>query len=845
MAFSLRNLWNIPALLISLIIIAIAFIVFAINISTISLPPFQEERNIDFILDTVSIFKNQYGIPHIIAKNELDMFFAIGYAHAQDRLWQMDYRRRAAYGRLSEIFGNEAVDADKFMRALEIRQIANKNYQSAHKKSKSILDAYSNGVNSYIKNNKKRLPFEFGALDYFPDEWQPQDCIALLRYFGFELSKGFYTDLALGEIAEGIGLNKIDSLLAGWSSLAPHILDEIPSKFLSQPKKTTDSVKIDTTVKTSNTISKPLSEHIIKIRNGLGLDASSYGSSCWTIQKNDSTGRTAYLANDSHLPLTLPAYWYQLHSTCPSFNVVGLTLPGIPLFLSGRNDKIAFGVTNLMLDDVDFFLEKTDTSGTRYFLSGTNTTQKFSFILDTIKIKNDEEIVYYRRTSRRSQVISDLIFPELTRDIYSDKFDNGKQRFIKKYCITFSWIGKDISDEIYSLYLVNKAVGWKSFNDGTSRWGYPAFVFSYSDALGNIGVVSSGNVPIRGTSCIPYSLNPGWLAEYQWTGRQTLGALPKLLNPSKKYTVSANNKLLQVQPYYLTAYWEHPSRAMRIEELLSQSRFYNSYSVRDAQIMLTDVYSHFARSLIDTAMPVLVQYETVLDDRERQARNILKAWDGLMSANSPAAMIYSVFLDRVLFNTFSDELGSANYQKFLLNTALPIRKLSELLDGKQPEWFDNVSTKERETRSFILLKSFKDAVDVLSETFTSMNPSEWSYGEKHLIELSHPLGKNQFLKPALVQGNFPTGGDNTTIHNTEYKYLNSFNVSLGASMRFITEMNDTLVYTSIMGGASGENLSPNYSDQVQLWLNGGYVKLTISPIPSEGFTLRIKMKPKK
>lgn len=848
MLSTFRNFWNIPAIIISLIIIGLAFIFFAMKISTISLPPEYEEIKFDGLSETVKIFKNQYGIPHIVADNETDMFFAIGWSQAQDRLWQMDYRRRTAYGTLAEVFGQDAVGTDKLMRSLEIKKISNQIYKSLQKKTKSILTAYAAGVNSYIQKNKKRLPFEFGALDYLPEEWQPVDCIALLRLFGFEMSKSFYNDLAYGEIAEKIGLNRIDSLIPGWMPDSPYILDEYQAGFINKHQRKIDTVKTDSTkidsTKQNLSFSFDLSGYVQRARENIGITGTALGSSCWAIQINDSGKKTAYLANDSHLPLTIPSYWYQLHATCPTFNTVGLMLSGIPLFFSGRNDRIAFGMTNLMLDDFDFYFEKTDSSGSGYF-TGNNEYRKFKHILDTIRVKYEEDIVYYRRATNRSSVISDIAIPEKTDELNSQPINSHKQRFLKKYCITFSWLGREITDELFALYNLNKSSGWSNFIDATNKWGYPALMFVYSDKYGNIGTAAAGKVPLRGSKCNPNAPNPGWLPDYSWTGFTSLNTMQGMLNPQKKYIVSANNKLMQLQPVFLTNLWEHPSRAMRIEEQLQQSNYYNSYSSRDAQIMLTDTYSMFAKSVVDTVLPILMQYEVVLDDTERQARNMLKKWDCLMSANSAAPMIFSVMLDKLLYNTFADELGDFHYKKYLLTSSQPLRKFSELLSGRQPEWFDNTKTKEYETRNFIILKSFKDAVDTLLALFPGMDAQNWKYGEKHTINLEHPLSFRSFLKPALAQGQFGVGGDNTTIHNTEYRLGKSYGVALGASMRFIAAMSDSVVYTSILGGASGENLSTNYYDQVQLWLNGGYVKLGINRKPSSEFKLKTVLNPKR
>lgn len=838
-------------LIISLLVIIIGFVIFIVNLATISVPEKKLKFDIDGVKQNINIYRNQYGISHIVTRTDEDLYFAMGYAHAFDRMWQMDFNRRAASGRLSEVIGPQTIEFDKFMRSLELEKIAHKIWDSLDDETKEILTIYSNGVNAYIETRKNKLPLEFGALDYIPEKWSPIDCLMLGRAMAFELSLSFWVDVSMGEIAEKLSIDKALELIPEYPDDAPFVCDEnmhSPSKRIIPdididmfyPGAQKPSAQPEQEANDSALIG--LYQNYMKdyqnVRNILGLDGSSVGSNSWAINITKDSVSKAIFANDPHLRLSIPARWIQMHITSPSYNAVGLSIPGLPFLISGRNDHIAWGITNIMADGCDFFIEKVDSSGSKY-LKGDDYVE-FDIRIDTIKISGQEEQFYYTRRTKHSTVISDfhlLKYP----DLVLDKQPPSTGEFFDKYVLTFKWTGNIVSNEIKALANLNKARNWQEFLSACNKWYQPALNFNYADINGNIGVAPSGVLPIREKNCRANLPNPSWMEDYDWKGYIYPGELPKLYNPPKKYILSANNSTKSDYPHFITDYWEPPSRAERIEEMLKESDVY--YSYRDAQNMQIDVLSPYARNILELIMPVLIKFESLLYGKERIAYEKLKKWDYIISANSEVSAIYNEFFNLLIYNTFADELGERLFMQYSFVSSLPTRKIFELMSEPSSEWFDNITTEEVERRDYIIIRSFKNAIENLNEKFNDQPIDDWKYGQLHTLTLKHVFSDANFLEPTVTIGPLEIGGNNTTINNTEYKIYDPYSVRIGASMRFIADMSDTLVYTSLPGGASGDPLSPNYSDQVRLWLNGGYLKMPISRNPSQDFKIAIQLLP--
>jgi penicillin amidase len=816
---------------------------FGVMMATRSHPEAEGIFELDLLKDSVQIYRDQFSIPHIIAKSEGDAIFALGYAHAQDRLWQMDMARRAGSGRLAEVLGDDAIPVDKFMRALDISKTAQNNLTKSSRQSKSILTAYSNGVNAFIASHKSELSFEFDALGYKPENWKPEDCLVIGRMMSFELSLGFWNDLIFGRIAEKVGPERAAQLVAGYPDYAPTVLEQGKPR-LKPVRDTAQAAKAPDSTAVAGLFLKELHDVLKETRSVLGMNGSAIGSNSWAMRKTGFKTTSAILANDPHLTLSMPARWYQAHLSCPTMNVVGLTVPGVPLFVAGRNNHIAWGITNMMADDVDYFIEKIDSAKKTQYISPDGKSLKFKYQRDTIMVKSGDSLrrEYFdiRRTGR-SAVLSDIHLMRRPDIILQREGDTSASYFLKKYLLTFSWTGNAFSDELSALYKINKARSWEEFTAGTNAWGTPALNFTYADAKGNIGIAPSGQIPRRTSTTNPNFPNIGWTAANDWQGYSSGASLPKVYNPSRRYVASANNLTARSLPTFITSFWEPSSRAERIEEMLLQA---NDYTVRDAQLMQMDVTSPYAREMMEYVLPVLERNKKHFKN-EYKAYELLSKWEYVMTAQDVEPALFSTFMSRLFENTFQDELDESIFREYMLIANIPTRKILELMPDSTNAWFDDVRSKATvENRNMIILKSFYETVQVLSKQFETNNTLDWKFGQIHTLTVPHIFSQNTFLKPAVTMGPFPTNGNNTTINSAEWKLFAPYKQVVGASMRFIADMQDTVVYSVLPGGASGQPLSAHYSDQMQLWLNGGYVAIPIKAKAPETYSSRIILKPK-
>lgn len=811
---------------------------YAIKLASVSIQDEFKKFETEQVTDNLDIFTDQFNIPHIAAKNETDAFFAVGYLHAKDRLWQMDFMRRFGRGELAEIFGEDYIYVDKFARSLGIVKVTNRIIASIDPQTKKILEAYAKGVNFYLKEHSKTLPFEFNALTYVPTAWKIEDCIVIGRILAFNQSGGFFNDITFGEISERIGVDKALKLMptGKFDGIA-----QMDSTFAFKVAKVVDTLKpivIDTNIKKTAEILREFSKSLNDLKSKMNLKGSEIGSNSWAIRKNkNATNSPAVLSSDPHMDFTIPANWYQLHISSPKLNLVGLTIPGVPFPFIGRNNNISWGMTNAMIDDVDYFIEKIDSVDKNFYYLPSGAKAKFEFRKDTIKVKGKNPEVYYQRFTKNTCVISDF---HLNRNPKLN-YNNDNNKIFEKYALTYSWTGNYKSDESTALYKICYSKDWQSFVSATETWGAPGIVFSYADTKGNIGLNPSGFTPIRKLNS-PNMPSPSWLPDYAWEGIRNSSQLPKQYNPAKGFVVTANNKLSKNIPFYFSNNSSTHSRAERISEVLSQ---FVEYNVRDAQLLQNDFYSNYSKELLEYALPILEKNSSGMSDIEKRGVMILKYWDNFLAVNDAAGSIYSAFLVNLIKNIYYDDLGDWLFKQYTRQSSFPLKRTYEILHDTLDTFIDDVRTPTKENKEFIVVDAYKKGIQEMHKFFDDDNIYEWKYGKLHQLTLKHQFSENLFFKPAVTIGPYQIGGDVTTVNNSEYKFSNPYSVVLGSSARFIADMEDSLVYSVIPGGVSGEPLSNNYSDQLQIWLSGGYIKTSILSKQADNEKLSISFIPKK
>lgn len=836
-----KNLFGI--VIVVLVFLITAFILFR-NLSTKSL--YKEEGSLKVVglYDSVFVYRDAFGVPHIEAENQNDLYFILGYLHAQDRLWEMDFMRRVSQGRLSEIFGMESLEYDKLFRTIGIYRTAKRHYNNLPSETKQILESYSNGVNYFISKHKKSLPLEFDALDYKPDKWEPADCFAIVRLMAWNLNISWYTDYCFGRIVEKFGLEKAKDFIPDVPTFAPNVIKS--SEEREREKQQEKERKQRDTITSSENKNAEIydlfkNEFIASYFNFLnkfGTGEILSGSNAWVISGAKSETGKPLIANDPHLPLQIPSTWYEVEmiDKSSSFRVAGFSIPGIPGVLIGMNNSISWGITNLMNDETDLFL-----------LSNNNNSAVTDSISENISVKGKkEEIEFTVYFTKEGPIVSNL---DKTNFLNSQKFNTDYNNVI-----ALKWAGYDFSDEITALYNVNRANNWNKFKSALKSYGVPALNFVYADTSGNIGYCVAGKIPIRKSSeeknetvsTLALAVNKN---EFEWKGYLNFEDLPSVFNPQENFIVSANNKPQSGLKYYITNLYEPHYRAARIEELL-KSR--NNFSSSDFQLIQLDVNSLQAKEFcnylfkavtsltLDTSRKA--KHPTVyLSEEEKDYLQILKNWNYEFKLISPAATLFSQFEIELYKNLYREKLGEDLFFEYITIASIPVRNTSKLLR----ENFLNISMTKYEESSGkgiirkndeynyenlrdALIKSFKDAVAQLKTRFKTSEANKWVWGEVHKVKFRHPLGVVPALSPILEAGPYESDGCGSTICNIQYSLSNAvkevnYTSYLGPSLRFVADLSNTNSYHSILPpGQNGQNISVNYRDQVRLWLNGEF-----------------------
>jgi penicillin amidase len=767
----------------SLIIIAVAAFFILQHLVTKSFPVVDGELRVDGLEQPVTIYRDEYGVPHIIAQNEHDLFFAQGYVHAQDRLWQMDITRRAGEGRLSEILGSATLEYDKLFKTVGIQRIAEKLEAQLHPESRLILHAYSDGINAFIHSHRGNYPVEFDMLNYVPEDWEPVHTLIVSRMMAWELNLSWYVDLTLGELVQKFGEERAKEIFPTYPENAPVI---VPKDLLDRKIafNGSDFLRADKS-----------------FRKFFGMLGMHIGSNAWAVSGKKSANGFAMLANDPHLGLSEPSKWYEMHLQGGALDVAGVSLPGAPGIIIGHNHSIAWGMTNVMADDADFFIEQEDSlDHNRYQHKGK--LKNFEIYSDTIFVKDSAFVPITIRESVHGPIIND-VNPTATAS---------------QNPVALRWTGEDMSDELFSIYCIDKAHSWNEFKEGAKEFTVPGQNFVYADDKGNIGYCMGVRLPIR-ASQNPTLPMPGWTGYYDWTGFVPFEKLPEVYNPPEEFIATANNKTTDASfPYHISNLWEPPSRIERIREFLSTR---NKLTVNDFKQMQLDYYSHFAKQMIPFIIHAFDSVR-VTDTDLQMALKYFRNWNFQETKSDVTTTLFNVFFTHVMENIFENKMGGELYRSYIFLANIPLRVVPALFETPSSLWFDDPSTPNIETRDDVIRKSLADAMNDLQPKLGD-EMKTWQWGRLHTLTFEHPFGSRPPLGTIFNIGPFEVGGSGTTLNNGEYHLADPYRMHLGPSMRQITDFSDINGALSVIPtGQSGQPLSAHYSDQTPLWLNGEY-----------------------
>ena len=765
------------------------------------LPDYEAEIETPGLEQTVDIHWDEFGVPHIYATNENDLYYAFGYVHAQDRLWQMTLTQIAAEGRFAEFFGEELIPYDKYQRTLGFWRMAEKLEQEAlDDHERAILQAYADGVNAFVEQNGNRLPVEFALTGIKPFEWTPTRTMVIVRLMGWDLNMSWWSESTYNYLKATLPAEKFEELRLGWGEGAPTTLNDDESIQLGN----------------ASAALLPLLKMEINKRKLLSAEGTHVGSNAWVVDGSKTNSGYPILAGDPHLGLDMPGKWYEVHLNLNGKNVSGTSLAGAPAVIVGQNDEYAWSFTNIMADDTDFFLEKTDPEDRgRYIVDSARTDrvafQAYDKIREIIKVKDADDEAFEIRFTKHGPIVSD-IFP----------LENGSG----DYSISMQWTGYEVTNELKAMYQINWGTNFQDFKDAVDHFDVPGQNMMYADKEGNIAMFSAAKLPIRDGDKI--TLRRGWEPRDDWQGYIPQEQMPHIINPEKGWIANANNKLTTDNyPYYLATFWEPPSRIKRITKSLTSKQILTQ---EDMIAIQNDSYSEFAAEVTPIILDIIKsqnEYDFSLPV------SYLENWDFKYNESSTAASIFDTFFMSLSRNTFKDEFGPSAYETFEHHELMPVRTLTELLSDSSI-FFDDVNTDIQESKKDMVLKSMQDAIYFLSDSLGS-EPFEWRWEQLHTISLRPPLFGEFAEQPeapgalklivnnVLSKGPYPVNGHGMSVNNGQYSWDKPFQMVLGPSVRRIVDLSNLSKTKSVIPtGQSGNPLSAHFGDQTELWLNGQY-----------------------
>jgi penicillin amidase len=739
------------------------------------LPDLNGEKAISGLTADVKVIRDERGVPHIYASNEHDLYFMTGYITAQERLWQMDMVRHATQGRLSELFRRDMTETDHFLRALGMSRKSQMVLEKEDPVVLEALEAYTGGVNRWIEETGRKLPPEFRVLGYQPEPWTLTDIANIIGFIGWDLASSNLSDeIKNYRLGRKLGPEKASELIADWKHVDEVVFPgfELDDKLLEEALAAVGS---------------------LKEMEEMGIVSLS-GSNNWAVSGSRSETGKPILSNDMHLGLNVPGFWMQVHQVIPGrINVTGVLFPGEPFIVAGHNERIAWGLTNLSVDDIDLFVETVDSTGSKYLYNG-----------EWLPLRTSEEIIRITSDSSQTRTI---------RYTHHGPVISG-MRGIDDDVLTMCWTGYDYSDEVRAVYLINRAGSWDEFRTALSHFRSISQNFAYADVEGNIGLQTGGGIPVRkGTGLLP---RRGDTDEYEWKGYVPFELLPTSFNPDNGFVSSANQRTVTGSyPFYISGEFSMPYRIMRIREMAAEKEI---LGIDDFKRMITDNHSAYAAMLTPLILKAAGSISAP-DARVKAAVEELEEWDYAMDGALIAPTLFEFIRIELARHIMSDELGE------LYGSPLGRQHdfyIYRMVNEGPDDWVDNTATAEVETMDQIIALSIKSAVDTLTSRYGEFG-ERWQWGNIHTLTLEHPMGGVNILN-RLLGLNSKTYGVGGSYHTVEpYSFRENFAANHGASERHIFNTADwDKSLTVIPTGTSGIPGSPFYLSQTETYVNNGF-----------------------
>lgn len=807
-----RTLWSIGALLLAVIVGAAVFVSWTVQRS---FPQYSGSVSVTGLQNPVTVQRDNNGIPTITAETSEDLFFTQGYTHAQDRFFEMDFRRHVTSGRVAELFGASQVPTDRFLRTLGWHRIAEQEVAAMDGQTLSYYQSYADGVNAYLADHKGgAISLEYSILgfqnaDYEVEPWVPADSVAWLKAMAWDLRTNIEDEITRALMTPDFTAEEMAALYPGYPfGENPTI---VPPTSGDNPKAPGKKFSVPT-VNSSGITWASADSPVDAISAMISTQGEGVGSNSWVVSGKLTDTGMPYLANDPHLGAAMPSVWTQVTlrcetvtSACP-FNVSGFSFSGLPGIVIGHNDTVAWGFTNLTTDVADLYIERLQ--GDQYWREGKlvdlQTRQ------ETIKVAGGPDETLIITSTEQGPIISGLV------DSYTQIAENADFPSAPEgdaYAVSLRWTALDVSTSASAIFGLNTARDIASFRDAASRFDVPAQNLVYADTDGNIAYQQPGRLPIRGAGngSVP---QPGWDSSYDWQGFIPFEELNFVENPAQGYIVTANNAIVDDSyEYFLSVDWDYGYRAARITELLEQKISAGKLTQQDMRDIQND-----KEFFIGSELSSIVSQLPVSGTGPEAAVALLGEWDGQNDAGSAAAAYANVLWDTLVSAIFTDRTPSVIPD----DQSRLFRVVDQLLDDPESDWWVDAHS-DAKGRDAVLTAVAERAYDRLV-ALQGADTKNWNWGALHAITItSDTFGSSgiELIEMLFNRGPYPVGGGASVVDATGWTLGEGFETVTVPSMRMVIDLNDFDASTWIhLTGQSGHAFHRNYVDQTQQWANG-------------------------
>ncbi|MFC0222181.1 penicillin acylase family protein [Nocardioides zeicaulis] len=813
--------WTALGLVLVLVVLAATVVVVVRR----PLPQTSGEVGVPGLGADVEVIRDGHGIPQLYADTDADLMRAQGYVHAQERFFEMDFRRHVTAGRLSEMFGEDTLETDKLIRTMGWRRVAEREWALLEPATRDALTAYAEGVNAYLADRSpSQLSAEYSVLgltglDYTPEEWTPVDSLAWLKAMAWDLRGNMdaevdrvllsldHTPAEIDELWPSYPFDEHPPIVSGGGVVDGVFEQNASGNGTRNPRRPAYPRGV---VEALERVQRSVDDVPELLGSGRGI-----GSNSWVVDGEHSATGAPILANDPHLGTSQPGIWMQMGLHCReisadcTLDTAGFTFSGVPGVIIGHNADIAWGFTNLGPDVTDLFLEQTE-GDDRYVRDGA--TEPMQVRTETIEVRGGDDVELRVRETVHGPLISDVSSEFATVGANAPTDEPGERG--SGYAVALAWTALQPAPTADAILELDRASDWDEFRAAAADFSVPAQNLVYADREGHIGYQSPGRIPIRPAGNDGTMPVEGWVSANDWTGDHVpFDGLPSVLDPEEGFIATANQAVIgEDYPYLLTQDWDYGYRSTRIREVLQDE---GELSVEEMSRLQLDTTNPMAEELVPYLLDLDVPFGYY-----RNAQDLLRDWDFTSPADSAPAAYFNVVWRNLLDLTFHDELRRRTWPDggdrwFLV--------VSRMLRDPAGPWWDDARTDEVETRDDVLRRALLDARDELTRA-QSRDVRLWQWGRLHRMDLHNPtLGESGvgLVERLFNRDGWEVGGGSSIVDATSWDAVDGYAVTAAPSMRMVVSLADLDDSRWInLTGVSGHPASSHYSDQTELYVEG-------------------------